>query len=294
MSETKWRGKNFLLTLNEVDKFDALKEYIKHFKTFNYAIATKEKAPRTNHEHIHIYCQFLNTTTLDKNKTENAHIDVCKGSAQQNIKYIRKDDEPEKRGDIIWEEGIPKYRGGLSIKEVKEMSKAEREALPFVYYKSVEKLNMQESMHMTSDDFMKKVEVFYIYGGSGLGKTTFVKNSLVGEQFDVVSFENGFWTGVTEDGSIAVYDDFRDTDLPGVVFIKFIDYSVKNLNIKGGYVKNKYKKIYITSIQDPRYIYDKEWEEKKQWLRRMRVYHFFGYNKYKELIDDDLGIEVYD
>ena len=295
--DNKWKSKNFLLTLNEVDKFDALKEYLTHFSTFNYAIASKEKAPETGHEHIHIFCQYNERTTLSSKKLQGSHIDICRGSAQQNIRYVKKLDDPDKRGEIIWEEGTPRYKGGMSIQEVKAMSQDDREMLPFVYFKSVNKLNSDENMSIDINNFFKEVEVRYIYGGSGLGKTYYAKtwiNELGVQKIDVVNYHNGFWCGVTDKSIFALYDDFRDSDLPGVEFIKFIDYTIKNMNVKGSFIKNNYKYIAITSIQDPRFIYEKEWEEKKQWLRRIRVFHFYGYKQYKELTDEDLGIEVYD
>lgn len=296
-NKTKWRGRNFLFTLNQVEKFDELKEYITHFTPFNYGIACLEKAPSTGHEHIHLYCQFSSVVTLSGNRLCGARIDICRGSAQQNIRYIKKEDEPDKRGEIIWEEGTPKYKGGMSIHEVKLMTQEDRELLPFVYYKSVNKLNSDENMSIDINAFFKQVEVRYIYGGSGLGKTYYAKswiNELGLKKIDVVNYHNGFWCGVTDSNVFALYDDFRDSDLPGVEFIKFIDYTIKNMNVKGSYIKNNYKYIAITSIQDPRFIYEKEWEEKKQWLRRMRVFHFYGYKQCKELTDDDLGIEVYE
>lgn len=296
-NKSKWRGRNFLLTLNQVEKFNELKQYLSHFSSFCYAIATKEKAPTTGHEHIHTFCQYGDVVVLQGKKLCGARMDICRGSAQQNIGYIKKIDKPEERGEIIWEEGTPKYKGGMSIQEVKSMGKEDRELLPFVYYKAVEHLNAMENMTIDLNDFFKEVEVRYIYGGSGLGKTYFAKSwieSLGIQKVDVVNYHNGFWCGVTDKSNFALYDDFRDSDLPGVEFIKFIDYTIKNMNIKGSFVKNRYRYIAITSIQDPRYIYDKEWEEKKQWLRRLRVYHFYGYKQCKELTDEDLGIEVYD
>ena len=220
-----------------------------------------------------------------------AHIDKSRGTTQENINYIKKLNDPDKRGEIIWEEGTPKYKGGLTIKEVKNMTRIERDNLPFVYLKNVERINFLEDNHINPDDFNKEVEVRYIYGGSGLGKTYFATEwarELGVPHFDIVSFENGFWNGVTDTCLFAFFDEFRDTAIPGVEFVKLIDYTVKNLNIKGGLVKNRYKYIAITSIQDPRFIYEKEWEEKKQWLRRMKIYHFYGYTQYKLLDNNEI------
>lgn len=286
MKEGRWKGRNFLITLNQIEFFGDLKEYITHFQQFKYAIATQEEAPTTKHKHIHIYCQYEGTVTLKKDKLCGARIDKCKGSAQSNINYIRKVDEPEKRGEIIWEEGTPKLKGPVTIKEIENMTQEERKGLSIIHYKTVEKLNQKDDMHMTLADLSKQVVVRYIFGSSGYGKTYLAQQwlkELGAKTFDIVNYENGFWNGVTDTSDFALYDDFRDTDLPPVMFIKFIDYTVKNLNIKGGFVKNKYKFIFITSIQDPRSIYTGKSEEKKQWLRRMEIYEFTGFNIYNKL-----------
>lgn len=286
MSDSKKRSRNFLITLNQIENFDTVKEYLQHFKTFQYAIATKEKAPTTGHEHIHIYCQFNNPVALKPENICRAHIDHCYGSAQQNIDYIKKKNDPDKRGVIIWEEGTPKFKGGVTINEVKSMSQEERGALPFVYYKAVEKLNANENVHIELSEMFKQVDVRFIFGQSGYGKTTLAikwLNELGAIRADSVCYVNGFWNGVSDACDFAIYDDFRDSDLPAVEFIKFIDYTVKILNVKGSYIKNKYKYIFITSIQDPSSMFGKEFEEAKQWLRRMKIYQFISPKDYKEV-----------
>lgn len=291
LNKTKWSGRNFLITLNQVENFADLKEYLTHFTSLNYAIATKEKAPKTGHEHIHVFCQYSSVVHLKGSELFGSHVDKCFGSAQKNIAYIKKLEEPEKRGEIIWEEGQPKYKGGFSIEEVKKMKKEERLQLPFVYYKSVELMNMKEGNPLSLNEIFKEVEVRYIFGSSGLGKTFYARawlTELGMEKVDLISFSNGFWNGVSDVTPCALFDEFRDASVPGVEFIKLIDYTIKILNIKGGCVKNKYKYIAITSIQDPRFIYEKEWEESRQWLRRMKVIRFYDYGQWKLLAEEEL------
>ena len=53
--------------------------------------------------------------------------------------------------------------------------------------------------------------------------------------------------------------------------INFIDYNRHIMNVKGGSIRNNYKEIYITSLQNPEEIYKNIPEEtKKQWLRRIK------------------------
>lgn len=268
----------FQITLNETDNFTEIKKYLSNLKTFQYAIACKEKAPSTGHEHIHIYVQFTNTIRLSLKNLKGAHVEKCYGSAQQNIKYIKKTGEE----NVIWEEGLPKMKGGVTVKELKEMDKEKRDNLPAVYFNIIQKVNEQEANQMTLEDFEKKVEVVYIYGESGVGKTQKAK-ALIKEYFEktgqktfnLVKYENNFWLNVSEISEVALYDDFRDSHMKPSEFINFIDYNVHPMNIKGGCIKNKYKYIIITSVQSPndlwKNVQERDSEPKKQWLRRMKT-----------------------
>lgn len=271
-----WKGRNFLFTLNEVDYWDELRDYIRGLKNFQYGIATLEKAPTTGHKHIHFYAQFNQAVTLSKEKTKNARIDKCRGSAQQNIEYIKKTKEPEKRGDIIFEEGEPKLKGGPTIKEIEEMPKEDRKQLPGFYYNIVKKIEMEENAQLKGSEMFKEMKVFWYWGDSGLGKTKRAYKEIGDRVFNEVKFDGSFWHGATEKATIALYDDFRDSDMKPRELINFIDYNKHIMNVKGGSIRNQYTEIYITSIQSPEEIYKNvEGEPRKQWLRRItEIVHF--------------------
>ena len=276
MSKNQWSGRNFLFTLNEIDRWDELKEYIINHPQFQYAIATLEKAPSTGHKHIHCYVQMKNKTKISKEKTANCRIDPCKGSAQQNINYIKKVDEPEKRGEIIWEEGTPKHKGGPTIKEIKEMPKEDREELPAMYFNIVNKVNQEEAKQLKGTEMFKEMKVYWYWGASGAGKTKAAYEAIGDRVFNEVKFDGNFWHGASEQTQIALYDDFRDSDMKPRELINFIDYNKHIMNVKGGSMRNQYSEIYITSIQDPRGIYPNvEGEPREQWLRRItEIKHF--------------------
>ena len=259
----------FQLTLNEVTLYEGLLEYIKTLKP-SYYISCRETAPTTGHEHIHIYVQFNRSKRLSLKKLLGAHIEVCKGSPQQNIDYIKKG------GDIIDEEGEVKKKGGKTIQDVKKMSKEEREKLPIQLYNIVQKIEEKEGNDLDPEESYKgKVQVHWYWGESGAGKTRQAMKEMKGKKYNMLKYENGFWHGIGE-AEVALYDDWRDTHMKPTELINFIDYYIHPMNVKGGSVKNKYKEIYITSIQDPEKIYNNMPEEyKKQWLRRIReIIHF--------------------
>lgn len=263
------KARNFLITTFNIEDFDDLKEYLMHFKSINYIVASKEICPETLAEHIHIFCQFNVPVCFSIKKLKKAHVDISRGSPEQNDAYVRKD------GNIIFEFGTMKRNKPKNIGELLSCDESLLKELPICYYKTVvqEKIRRNDSILIDSV-FKADFKVFYIWGPSGIGKSKYAygkMKELGYTRCNLLSFHNGFWIGAGDE-EVALYDDWRDSDMPASEFIKFIDYNVQKMNIKNGYRHNNYKTIFITSIQNPRYIYcNKPDEEKKQWLRRMNI-----------------------
>lgn len=259
-------ARRFQLTLNEPERYQSVVNWITHHSTFRYLISCKEKAPSTDHEHIHIYVVFKNIFRFPCPNPWGAHVEICRGSTKSNIKYIEKD------GNILDEIGDKPHQGSkFSFNDLRNMETPDD--LPANYFKTwtaVKTFNMS----MTVNDCYKPgIKVFFVYGPSGSGKTKWVAEQIKDQSFDRISYHNNFWEGVSMDKSVKIawYDDFRDSDMKPSEFIKFIDYYANNLNIKGSHVINHYDTIYITSIQDPETIYRGMMAEepRKQWLRRL-------------------------
>lgn len=264
-------SKAFLLTINEFENTTLVLCYLRKLKP-GYLVASREEAPTTGHVHSHIYVQFPNARRLSLAKLLGAHVDKCYGSPQQNQNYVKKD------GDIICEEGELKKKGGKSIEDVKKMSPEERKELPIQLYNIVQKIEEKEAADLTPEECYKKVEVHWFHGESGTGKTRAAMEAMKGRKFNMLKYENGFWHGIGE-AEVALYDDWRDTHMKPTELINFIDYYIHPMNVKGGSVKNKYKEIYITSIQDPEKIYSNMPEEyKRQWIRRIKEIVKYEFN----------------
>ena len=260
-------SKAFLLTINEYENTTLVLCYLRKLKP-GYLLASREEAPTTGHVHAHIYVQFPNARRLSIAKLLGAHVDKCYGSPQQNQNYVKKD------GDIICEEGELKKKGGKSIEDVKKMAPEERAQLPIQLYNIVQKIEEKEGNDLNPEECYKKVEVHWFHGESGAGKTRAAMEAMKGRKFNMLKYENGFWHGIGE-AEVALYDDWRDTHMKPTELINFIDYYIHPMNVKGGSVKNKYKEIYITSIQDPEKIYSNMPEEyKRQWIRRIKEKKF--------------------
>ena len=168
---------------------------------------------------------------------------------------------------------LNEFKSNLAI-SLMEKELEEVETKEFKTWKEVKTIKS-----FTKKDIYKpQVEVTYIYGESGIGKSKKVFEMLEeDEKFDRVKFSNGFWIGVNQMLPVKTcwYDDFRDSQMPAVEFINFIDYYKNQMNIK--YCPswtNQYEKIYITSIQSPHEIYKNLPDEtREQWLRRLKIIH---------------------
>lgn len=263
-------ARRFQITLNEPDKYQTILNWVTHHTTFKYLISCKEKAPTTEHEHIHIYVCFKNIFRFPCPNPWGAHVEICRGSNKSNIDYIKKD------GNILDELGdIPCQGAKYSFDDLRNLETPND--LPVHLFKTwtyVKQFNQAMTRNMI---YKPGIVVHYIWGDSGTGKTKKVFDMVGDEQFDRVKFVNNFWTGVSMDNSVKIawYDDFRDSDMKPSEFINFIDYYCNNMNIKGSHVLNHYTTIFITSVQSPEDLYKNMTleEPRKQWLRRLHVIH---------------------
>lgn len=271
------KARAYQLTLNDVSQYDTVVEYLTGLKSMDYMISCEEEAPTTGHIHRHIYVHFSVPIRLAVKKCGGAHIEMCRGTPQQNIAYI------EKEGHIVEEIGDRPQMGGVRVKDLKET--ASPDDLDWRMYNTWNKIhNAPKKMRVS--DWHKEVEVIYIQGASGVGKSKRAHDIMIEkgvEEFDEVKHINGFWHGLTDGKGCAVYDDFRGSHMSASEFINFIDYNVHSLNIKGGSVRNEYNLIIITSIQRIDEIYRNIPEEaREQWVRRVRVVDMY------EATDEDM------
>lgn len=281
-----YRARAFQFTLNEIDKYETLKNIISSKKSCDYYISCKEIAPTTGHEHIHMYAHFKNPYRLCKEIVNlNIHIVKCDKSPARNIAYIEKD------GNILDEWGVRPKQGMHTVGELMEMNSPKD--LKSNEYNTWMKIHTVANNDIDIEDLHKEVKIYYIFGPSGIGKTEKAKQIVrdnkdkYGTKVNMVKREGDFWNG-TGTAKIAIYDEFRDSSMKPSEFINFIDYNVHPLNIKGGSIINRYELIIITSVQNPKYIYSNIGDEpRKQWLRRMEVIDMTP----KDPEDNDIDID---
>lgn len=273
--EGRWRARWFLLTLNQPERYEALKKYITERKTFEYMVSAKEIGSEKEHEHMHILACFTQPVILSSIGLEGAmvaerknfHIKWTREGAHD---YVTKDCTVIEKIGTWHQQGHATVGQFLKIKDPLELGFRD-----FRYWMEIRKYRQG----MCKADFYRPdVKVFYIWGDSCVGKSKLVFDRLDDDEIvDRVKHVDGFWEGVSPDETVRVcwYDDFRDTHMKPDEMISFCDYYRNNLNVKGGHVLNHYDKIFITSVRDPHTLWPnmQDEEPKKQWLRRMKIIH---------------------
>lgn len=277
----------FLLTFNEdaVQNCNTSVAKFKTLKSCDYLICCKE-FNKAGNEHCHLYVHFTNAYAIPSKlqKQTKMHIDVAKGSPKQNIDYVKKEGpkwqhkKSYQKTEIIEEYGTAPSQGQLTISELREIKNSDD--LPDWKQYNVWKQVQKEPKKTRVDDWGKEIEVYYIQGPSGIGKTTRAKQILKEkgyEEFDEIKHDDkGFWLNIVDGKGAAIYDDFRDSQMPASEFINFIDYNVHNLRVIGGSMRNNYNIIIITTVQDIDTIYHNMADEpRQQWMRRVKVINMY-------------------
>lgn len=236
------KAKCFQLTLNQPERYEELKSYITGLKLNNYFIACKEIAPSTGHEHIHIYAQFSNAIKLSLKKTCGAHIEACRGTPQQNVDYIKKED------NILDEIGTYRKWGGLpSIADAMDATDEELNELPINYYNIVKQIKAERH----GKPYYKEPHIEWHYGPTGSGKT---RAAFEGGAVNVI-YNNGYFSDWGNARIISI-EEMRG-QIPYDELLRLTDgyHNYYKVNIKYGSKFVDLDGIFITSPKRPEECY---------------------------------------
>ena len=192
--------------------------------------------------------------------------------------------------DGVWMEygDMPKGAGKITGDRLRAMSSYEIDMKYPLHAKNLNITRNNIIAHERKMEFLQNVrekkdtkpEIIYICGTSGVGKTRLAYDRAVkmfkNEDIGLVSFANGFFTGVDMDSPCLIVDEFRDSQINVADLLRFMDRYICNINVKGGNMIIKPKCIIFSSIKRIEDLYKEHKEMNVQFRRRVTEYVCLG------------------
>jgi hypothetical protein len=206
------------------------------------------------------YYNAISITTLKALLPAGVHIEAAKGSPQHNINYCSKEGK-------FYEFGIAPMQGQrLDLVASLDMNNKDiRETWPLFADKLIHNRNkVTEYQHF---GYNHKKKIIYITGPSGIGKTR-LAYKLAGVDADLITVDNAFLLGYSNEGKNVIWDEFRDSDCKLNLFLKLTDKISNRINIKGGDALFYTDLLVITSIKTLDSLYPFSGEDAKEQIER--------------------------
>ncbi|AXH77107.1 MAG: putative viral replication protein [Citataivirus uhadis] len=215
-----------------------------------YFIVGREICPSTERLHFQGYISFKNAKTFKQTKKwfqlDKIHLESAKGNDFKNQTYCSKENKiieigkpiaQGKRSDISEAISILGAKASMSaVLEKVHNYQAVRHAELYLKYKEPKRE-------------ISPIEVIWIYGSSGKGKTRKVFDDNTSEDiFTPISYK--WWEGY-DAHKVVLIDDIRRDFCKFHELLKLLDIYPFRVETKGGSRQVQFKKIYITAPYSP-------------------------------------------
>lgn len=234
------KGRNWCYTLNNYSEAEV--NYLHEFEC-KYHIFGYEIAPMTETPHIQGYIEFKEPIRFSQitKLIPRAHIELRKGTAEEAIKYCKKDGKYVETGKAPVGQGTRSDLAIVAEKVIKGTFDPCDHPETFIkYHKGIEKLSEAVTKHRTEPP-----RVYWFWGLAGTGKTRSAVD-VCGIPFTYIKDGTIWWNGydATTHRSIVIDDfdghwQFRD-------LLRLLDRYPYQGQYKGGYVKINSEFIIIT------------------------------------------------
>lgn len=247
-------------------------------KKIHYMIMGKEICPETKKVHYQGFFSTINPVANGKKIlttmgfSNSVHIEVANGTPFQNFKYCSKDENFLEWGTR------PTGQGRRSdLENVKDIVKSGGKMIDIIDKSSnYQSLKMGEFLlkYLEKPREIKKIDVYWLWGESGSGKTKWVYDKFGTEVFRPVNEK--WWEGY--DGhKIVLLDDFRPEFCSFVRLLQLTDIYPFKVECKGGSRHIQYHTIIITAPVDASTMWRGETKESlEQIKRRITLEQKFG------------------
>lgn len=271
----------------------AIVEILRKFSPAYFCIADEIATTGTYHTHIFLYSPSPIRFSTVKNRFPTAHIDKTYGSAKENRDYIRKEgkwaetDKAETKvpdtflewGDMPAEKEekapqmyklIQEVRDGISTANIIEGS-------PNLAFRVRDIDTLRQTL--LSDRYAsenRKIEVWYIFGASGTGKTKGIYERHDAKDIcRITNYRNG--RGISFDGytgqDVLVFEEFH-SQIPIEDMLNYLDIYPLSLPARYSDRVACYTRVYITSnLPLEKQYRNVQWDSLETWRAFVRRIH---------------------
>lgn len=261
------RSRSFVFTINNYDDDDVARVRAL-CDDAQYAVVGKEVGDSgTPHLQGYAYFACQRSFASIKKKLPRAHIEVARGSADENADYCKKG------GDVLIEVGTRKQQGKRTdIDDVREDLRAGKRMFDIVdTARSYQSCKMAEKwLEYREPPRTEAPEVRWYWGEAGVGKTLAAREWLEKDGDDAfvpVSFK--WWQGYDGHRSVLL-DDVRKDFCKYHEMLKLLDRYPYRVEMKGGARQLRATKIAITAPEPPQDMWCTR-EDLWQLLRRISL-----------------------
>lgn len=288
--------RNFLLTINNEDRTDnELYEYCKQLNNIKYFVFQREKGNEKGTEHIQMYIEFAVPKKFETIKSyfPRAHIEPRKGTKSQARDYCMKSDtrvgEPMEYGNFIdtgkrsdLNDIYELVKDGATDFEIMDLYPTQ-----FMRYSKAIQQCRQTYVFEKYKKLFRKLEVNYIWGVAGCGKSRYVMDKYGYDNvYRVTNYNSGaFDTYQGQD--VIVFEEFRSS-FPITDMLNYLDGYPLQLPCRYTNITACYTKVYIiTNIplsEQYKSTQEKHDETWKAFLRRINLVYDFDNREDKSTI----------
>lgn len=253
-------AKNWCLTIFEDNpvKFDE--------KEMQFLIYQREKCPTTEKKHYQTYIQFKTKKyfTTIKKLYPNAHIEVARGSPQDNIDYCSKEETRIEKTTMFGTSITQGTRTDLKLayKLAAEGKFGEIDEGTAIKYSKGLKWIFEIKSKPSQREHLK---IIALIGESGSGKS-YLAHKLYPEAYCKPS---GPWFDGYTGEKVAIFDEIDCVNTNIDEFLRWIDIYPLRVPIKGGFVSWNVDLIIITKIRPPKEWYPGRYTEVERRITRV-------------------------
>lgn len=215
-----------------------------------YMCGQREISPTTLKEHWQFFVHFKEKRRFKfvQSLFPKCHIEACKGSLEDNIKYCSK--ETTSVVDTFFEfgekpkNGRPKLESSEIIKRLKVQSPTKVLDADPSLWRSVKQLQLIASMFKACRNYMPYVYYFYGKPGSGKTRTASLISSFLGETYYKPAGK--WWDGYNQQ-PCCIIDDVHTNEISTSEFKRVADRYPYKVEYKGGFMEFNSPVIFLTS-----------------------------------------------